>query len=122
MDLYSENILDHFEHPRNAQSLSAPTVFADQTNPLCGDRLRVELKVKKDIVAEVAFVGSGCAISQSAASMLSEEIKGKKISAIKKIKPELIHDLLKVKVGPGRIKCAMLGLSTLESAISKIKK
>lgn len=121
MDIYTENILEHYQHPHNADTLPRPTVSATAHNPLCGDTLRLDLLIKNAAVADVGFSGSGCAISQAAMSLLTDEIKSKKITQLKKITPAKIYNLLHVTVSPGRIKCALLGLSALQQALKNIK-
>ena len=82
-DFYQQNILDHSRNPRNSGRLEAATVSRDEVNPLCGDKLHFELLIENDTVADVRFTGRGCAISQAAASMLTEEIKGKSVEAVR---------------------------------------
>ena len=79
---YREYILDHYRNPRNYGTLEAPTAHAEDTNPLCGDQLGIDLQVEGDRVTEVRFKGRGCAISQAAASMLSELIEGKTLPGV----------------------------------------
>lgn len=122
MDLYSENILDHFQHPHNRGEIADHTMRVFENNPLCGDTIQMDLKIKKDTIVDVAFVGNGCAISQSSMSMLSDEIKGKKISVLKKMKTQKVYDLLQVPISPGRVKCALLGYATLQHALKDFEK
>lgn len=122
MDIYTETILDHYQHPHHAGELSNPTVKTDGDNPLCGDKIKLELIIKNGVVEDVGFIGTGCAISQASMSLLADEIKGKKISALKKLKPEKIYGLLHVPISAGRVKCALLGLATLKKALKMIKK
>ena len=77
--IYKENILDHYKHPRNKQALSNPTVVHAAVNPSCGDTIQVALQINDGVVEEIGFEGKGCAISQASMSMLSEEIKGKNV-------------------------------------------
>ncbi|MDO8499269.1 MAG: iron-sulfur cluster assembly scaffold protein [bacterium] len=121
MDLYSETILDHYQNPHHGGSLPNPTVTVVELNPLCGDSIQLDLRVKNGAVEDIGFTSSGCAISQAAMSLLSDEIIGKKISALAKLKPQKIYDLLQVPISPGRVKCALLGLVALQQAIKKAK-
>lgn len=114
MDIYSETILDHYQNPHHAGALSDPTISTTVYNPLCGDTMKVDLKIKNNTITQIGFVGNGCAISQAAMSMLTDHIEGKKISSVKKIKPQTIYNLLGTTISPGRIKCALLGLSALQ--------
>ena len=117
--LYREHILDHYKSPRNAGTLEHPTVTHKEFNPLCGDELTFTLLVKDSTVEDVKFQGRGCAISQAAASMLTDRIKGEKTEAIKKLVREDILELLGIPIGPARTKCAMLGLVTVKRALEK---
>src|SRR5438477_5146135 len=93
-DLYRENILDHYKHPRNAGHLPDPTVSAEGVNPLCGDELRVELEISDGVVSDLRFNGRGCAISQAAASMISEVAKGKRVDDVRALGQEDVLDEL----------------------------
>jgi nitrogen fixation NifU-like protein len=120
-DIYTETILDHYQHPHHYGDLSNPTVKVIGDNPLCGDKISLELIINNGIVEDVAFIGSGCAISQAAVSLFLDEITGKKISNLKKLKPQKMYDLLHIPISPGRVKCAMLGFTTLQKALKIIK-
>ncbi len=117
MDLYAEEILDHYKHPRHFGHLDHPTVTFHDRNPLCGDEITLELQIVDDKVADVAFTGHGCAISRAAASMMSEEIIGKSLDELKRWNKDNILDLLGIEVGPVRIKCALLPLKALKAAV-----
>jgi nitrogen fixation NifU-like protein len=116
-DFYQQNILDHAKHPRNSGQLAAPTISREEVNPLCGDKLRFELQIDDDIITDIAFTGRGCAISQAAASMLSEEVKGKSLAAVRAISKEDVLDLLGIPVGYTRLKCALLGLKAVKASV-----
>ena len=116
MDLYSEIILDHYKNPSNKGQLDAPTSEAEEDNPLCGDRIKVQLKITDGKVTKVAFDGEGCAISQAAMSMLSEKLIGMTPAEIKAMENQEIYDMLGVEISPGRVKCALLGLVTSKKA------
>lgn len=117
MDLYSEIILDHYKNPRNFGELDSPTARVMEYNPLCGDKIQVDLKVGEEgKVEEMAFSGAGCAISQAATSMLTEELVGKTPKEIKEMPSEAMYELLKVPISPGRVKCALLGLVAAKKA------
>ena len=122
MDIYTETILYHYQHPHHAGALAHPTVKASADNPLCGDKISLDLLIKNGAIADVGFVGTGCAISQAAASLLTDEILGKKISYLKKLTPAKIYNLLRIPISPGRIKCALLGLATLQKALKMIER
>ena len=119
MDLYAENILDHYRHPRGKQPLSSPTVMHEEVNVSCGDALKVFLMIKNDRVDAVGWEGTGCAISQAAMSMLSEELAGKLLKEIAAINKETMFAMLGVPIGARRLKCALLGLQAVQNAIEK---
>lgn len=116
-DFYRDYILDHYRNPRNFGHLDAPTVSAEDLNPLCGDRIRMELLVDASgVVRDVRFSGKGCAISQASASMLTESITGMPLSEVAKLQKEVVLENVGIGISPTRMKCAMLGLRVLKSA------
>lgn len=118
MDIYTENILDHYKNPRNFGHLKNPTHSNEEDNPLCGDKLNFELKINRnDRVIEIAFSGEGCAISMASASMLSEELNGKSINEIEKIDDENVLKLLGIPVSQARMNCALMALMAVRKAI-----
>ena len=117
-DLYRENILDHYRHPRFKGELEPHTHRHHEHNPVCGDELQVDLLVNDDgIVEKAAFSGHGCAISQASASMLMERIQGKPLEEVKKLSKEDILEDLGIPIGPVRLKCALLSLKALKGSI-----
>ena len=117
MDLYAENILDHYRHPRGKQSIAKPSIAHREENLSCGDELSVELVIENNTVKEVGWQGTGCAVSQAAMSMLAEELAGNSLQAIESMEPRQIYELLGVPIGPRRMKCALLCLHTLKNAV-----
>ena len=116
-DLYREHILDHYQNPRNYGELEAPDISHEEYNPLCGDRLVIQLKLENDRVTDVKFHGEGCAISQASASMLTELVQGKTTDELKALTKEDILDMLGIPIGPVRMKCALLSLKALKAGV-----
>ena len=113
-DLAQANILDHYKHPRNQGRLEQPTVTREENNPLCGDRIRLDLLIKDGVVADLRFDGRGCAISQASASMLTETLKGQPVDVAKAFGKDDVLDLLGIPIGYSRLKCALLSLKALK--------
>lgn len=115
-DFYKEYILDHYRNPRNFGHLDHPDASAEDLNPLCGDRIRVELAVKDGKIEDVRFTGKGCAISQASMSMLSETLKGERLEDVATMPKERVLENVGIGISPARMKCAMLGLKVLKTA------
>lgn len=120
-ELYKENILDHYKNPRNCGEIENPDISYFDTNPLCGDELQLQIKVKDGKADDVKFKGKGCSISQASASMLTEMILGKDMEEIKKIGKKEILDAVGLQLGPSRIKCALLSLKVLKAGAYGLK-
>ncbi len=115
--LYREVILDHSKNPRNKGSLERADFSYQDVNPLCGDEIRIDLRVDGDHVADIKFSGRGCAISQAATSMLTEMVMGQPVETVKQISKEDVLEELGVPIGPARMKCALLGLKVLKAGL-----
>ena len=126
MDLYAENILEHYRQPRgkiqNSEFRIQNGVKHEEKNPSCGDELTVCLKIENGVITDIAWEGTGCAISQAGMSMLAEDLIGKSAEEIALMKKDDMYALLGVAIGPRRFKCALLGLHTLKNAIRKSAK
>jgi nitrogen fixation NifU-like protein len=115
---YREYILDHYRNPRNYGKLEEPSVHAEDSNPLCGDQLGMDLQVEGDHITAVRFQGRGCAISQAAASMLSEMIEGKTVQEVVELGKDDVLDALGISISPARTKCAFLSLRVLHRGLA----
>jgi nitrogen fixation NifU-like protein len=137
-DLYREVILDHYRNPRNKRPLPSADIDLAHNNPLCGDEITVRAKVADGVVADAAFEGQGCSISQASASMLTEKIKGMKLDDVENLvldfrgmmagreglDDDALGDLVALKgvvKYPVRIKCAVLAWDTLQEGVEKLK-
>jgi nitrogen fixation NifU-like protein len=116
-DLYRDYILEHYRRPHNFGVLDNATATQEGANPLCGDRITLQLRVIGDQIAAVGFTGRGCAISQASASLLTDEVKGKEVDAAAAMKASDVLDLLGIEISPARMKCALLSLETLQGAL-----
>ena len=114
-DLYRENILEHYKHPRNRGTLEHPDISYEDANPLCGDRIRMDLQVRDGRIEQIRFSGVGCSISQAAASMLCEAVEGKTLDEAKQISRDDVLEMLGIELGPVRLKCGLLALKTLKA-------
>ena len=138
-ELYQEVILDHNRRPRNFRVLEQPSHHAEGFNPMCGDRLNLFLAVDGDIIADVAFQGSGCAISKASASLMTDAVKGQTVGAAQSLftrfqamvttpPDQAVEDLGKLSVFAGvrefpvRVKCASLAWHTLKAALEHDQK
>ena len=115
--LYREIILDHYRNPRNKGTLDPADYSYEDTNPLCGDEVRIDLRVKDGNVSEVAFTGRGCAVSQASASILTELIEGMPLDEVKALTKDDLLEELGIPVSPARMKCALLPLKVLKAGI-----
>jgi nitrogen fixation NifU-like protein len=135
-DLYQEVILDHNRRPRNFGALEQPTHQAEGYNPLCGDRMTLHLRLEGEVVSDIAFAGSGCAISRASASLMTDSVKGRSLGDIRALferfhrmvttpPDEKVEDLGKLSVLAGvrefpvRVKCATLPWHTLKAALER---
>lgn len=119
MDMYREEILEHWRNPLNFGEMKGADLVVEQINPLCGDEFKFFFRIEKGIVNEVNFNGNGCAISVATSSMLSEHIKGKSVKAISKLVGQDILKMIGGSVAPARLKCAFLPLEVIRKLESK---
>lgn len=115
-DLYRELIIDRYKNPQYRGVLDPNDITFEDDNPLCGDHIRVDLRLNDDnIVTEAAFSGEGCSISQASADLLVESIIGRSIEEVKQLTKEDVLDMLGIDLGPVRLKCALLSLKVLKA-------
>ena len=121
--LYREVILDHYKNPRGHGALEPHDAHAEGQNPLCGDEVSIYVAFGEDgdTIDEVKFSGRGCAISQAATSMLTEMVKGKSATTVASLDKQDLLDEIGIPLTPVRLKCALLGLTTLKVALHKAK-
>jgi nitrogen fixation protein NifU and related proteins len=116
-DVYPERILQHYKQPNHWGQLDDPDLEFEDSNPLCGDELKVQLKISgDDRIEDIRFSGQGCAISQAAASMASNEVLGMRVDDLLQLDRSFVLDLLGTDIPGPRLKCALLSLKVLKSA------
>jgi len=115
-DFYQDEILDHYRSPHNAGRLDPADATAEDLNPLCGDRIRMDLAILDGRVTAVRFDGKGCAISQASASMLTDQLVGKTLEEVATLSPGLAVQNLGIGISPARMKCATLGITVARKA------
>jgi len=117
-DLYRELIIDRYKNPQMQGNLDPNDYSDEDDNPLCGDRIRIEVRVDgNDVVTEAVFSGEGCAISLASADLLMESIIGKSLDEIKQVSKEDLLEMLGIQLGPVRLKCALLSLKVLKAGV-----
>ena len=117
-DLYREVIIEHYKNPAYRGSLDPHDLSFEDSNPLCGDHIRIDLRVdEKENITDARFDGHGCAISQASADLLLESIIGKSLDEVKALDKEYILGLLGIELGPVRLKCALLSLKVLKAGV-----
>ena len=118
-NLYRDFILEHYKNPHNQGVLDPHDLHYADSNPTCGDELSMTLRLTDDRagIADVAFEGRGCAISQASASILTDTLRGMSLDAVRAIDPKDVLEELGVPIGPARLKCALLGYKTLQGAV-----
>ncbi|MBI2175987.1 SUF system NifU family Fe-S cluster assembly protein [Candidatus Woesearchaeota archaeon] len=116
-ELYREEIMDHYQNPRNFGEMANADASYHDYNPVCGDEITMQLKIENGTVTEAMFTGKGCAISQAAASMLTEEVKGKTIKGAVAMTKDDMLKIIRINPGPVRVKCALLALRAMQKGI-----
>lgn len=123
MDLYREQILDHYKHPRNFGHLEGANIMSEEINVSCGDKIAIEILLSDDkkSITDIRFSGEGCAINQASASMLTEVVKGMTIVEVMKLDLPYIEKLLGTTLTPSRVKCALLPLEAIHKAVNSVR-
>lgn len=117
-EMYTETILDYYRNPKNFGKIENPDIKARDSNPLCGDVIEIYLKLNgNNSIEQARFFGEGCAISQAAASMLTEKLEGMSLGEIQRLGKEDVLDMLGIEVSAVRLKCALLGLKVLKLGV-----
>ncbi len=121
-NLYREHILDHYGNPRNEGTLEVPDISCEWDNPLCGDVVRLDIRLKDGRVSEARFSGEGCVISMASASMFTGEIQGKTVKELEALQDENMFEMLGISLGAVRAKCGLLPLRVLQEGLTHLKK
>jgi nitrogen fixation NifU-like protein len=117
---YGATVLEHFRRPRNQRTLERPTVAREGYNPLCGDRVRIELEIKDDTILTATFTANACAICTASASLLTERVRGSGVKAASAISDDDMVASLEADIPAGRMLCATLPLRTLREALAEL--
>jgi len=121
-DLFQEILLEHYKNPRNAGTLEHPDFSCGEANPSCGDSIEIQGHINDGILTDVRFTGQGCVLNQATASMLTEKVKGKPLDKILALDIAFIENLVGSKLGPNRMRCALLPLQALQNGIKGYQK
>lgn len=117
-DLYREQIIERYKNPLHRGTLDPHDISYEDDNPLCGDRIRIDLRVDENqVVTEAAFSGQGCSISQASADLLVETVIGKQLDDVRRLTKDDILELLGISLGPVRLKCALLSLKVVKAGV-----
>jgi nitrogen fixation protein NifU and related proteins len=116
--LYTATLLEHYRHPRNFGSLVNPDAAHEVLNPVCGDRIRLELHIEDDSIADVRFRGDACAICTAASSLLTEMLRSLPLAEAAKIQPESLLEALHAPIPETRLQCALLPLDALAGCLA----
>ena len=114
MNMYRENIIEHWKNPNNSGNLTNFNIKTHAHNPSCGDEIEIKIKIEKNKIKDAKFIGEGCAISLASADILLDNIKNKNLDEVKKIDEKKLLSLLGTKLTPSRLNCALLSLQALK--------
>ncbi len=118
-NIYTEAIVDYYQHPRKKGTIAEPTAQASGHNPSCGDSVSIQVRVSKGRISQARFMGSGCAISTAASSMLMEKVEGMRLSEARNLSKKDALALLGIGISHARLNCALLPLRTLKEALGQ---
>jgi nitrogen fixation NifU-like protein len=121
-NVYREHILDHYRHPRNQGVLDDADISCELDNPVCGDVVRLDVRLSDGRVSEARFSGRGCVISMASASMLTEKVLGKTVEELRELTDEDVFKMMGITLGPVRAKCGLLPLRVLQEGMSDLEK
>jgi nitrogen fixation NifU-like protein len=116
--LYKEIVLDHYKNPHNFGTLDPADYTAEDSNPLCGDQIRIDLNVEDGIVTDIKFQGRGCAVSMASASILTDMVMGQPLEEVRALTKDDLLEEIGIPVTPARLKCATLGLNVLKLSLA----
>lgn len=119
--IYREIILEHSKNPSNKGTLDPNDFSYEDLNPLCGDEVRIDVRVRDNSISEIRHSGHGCAISQASASILTEMVEGKSLDEVKAIGKDELLEEIGIPLSPARLKCALLGLKVLKAGVYGIE-
>lgn len=117
MDIYAKELLDHYKKPRNYGKLESSDIKSEEYNPSCGDKVQIFINLENNIIKEISFVGEGCVISLATASILTDFVKNKLVEDVLNLNADDIKNLIKVELGPTRLKCALLPLYAIQNGL-----
>jgi nitrogen fixation NifU-like protein len=116
--LYKEIVLDHYKNPLNFGTLDPADYTAEDSNPLCGDQIRIDLNVENGVVTDIKFQGRGCAVSMASASILTDMVLGQPLEEVRALTKDDLLEEIGIPVTPARLKCATLGLNVLKLSLA----
>ncbi len=117
MDLYKEELLEHYKNPNNYGIIENPDVTTGEYNPSCGDSVELTILLTNNVISQVKFTGKGCVISQATASMLTNACVNKTIEQVLKLDQDFVQKMIGIELGPNRLKCAMLSLDAVHKGL-----
>ena len=117
MDLYADQILQHYKNPRHAVPIVEPDATHEEANISCGDTVQLQVKIEDGVLRNIGWHGAGCAISQAGMSLLSDHVLGKTVDEVLAMRKQNVLELLGVPVSERRMKCALLSLHTLQNTL-----